>query len=209
MTSARLRRRRRRLLVRLLLPLLVVAVGATAYWVISARTVVPGLSARVYPIHFVDDIARVAARYDVDPYLVAAVARTESNFSPGAVSHAGAVGMMQLMPDTAQWITRLKTWKGSKAPVLTDPADSLELGACYLAYLLNRFSGDEVAALASYNAGQGAVDGWLRTGGGTGGLRAEDIPFDETRDFVKRVIHYRDLYTRIHPEVFGVGTRPA
>ena len=111
MSRSRLRRRRRVLLVRLLIPvLIVVIIGLGAYWLVSARTVVPGLTGKLNPIHYQQGISRVADRYDLDPYLVAAVVRTESDYDPKAVSHAGAVGLMQLMPDTASWVTRLATW---------------------------------------------------------------------------------------------------
>ncbi len=200
-----MRRRRRRLLLRLLVPVAVVIIAFGVYWLVSARAVVPGLSERMYPIHYREGIARVAERYELDPYLVAAVVRAESNYDPGAVSHAGAIGLMQLMPDTADWVTGLASWEGIENPVLTDPDDNLELGACYLAYLMGLFSDDERAAVASYNAGQGSVDAWLATGDRGGGLQLTDIPYDETREFVERVEHFRTLYIRVHPKAFSDG----
>lgn len=197
-------RRRRRRLIRLVLPLIVLAaVGGVIYAVISAQAVVPGISERLYPIHYREGIERMAERYDLDPYLLAAVVRTESDYDPQAVSHAGAVGLMQLMPDTADWVVRLAGWQGPSDPELTDPEHSLELGACYLAYLVERFGGNMRAALAAYNAGQGAVDGWLAEAGHGSDLRLEDIPFKETRDFVKRVERMREVYVRIHDDIFS------
>lgn len=208
MSRSRLRRRRRVLLVRLLIPvLIVVIIGLGAYWLVSARTVVPGLTGKLNPIHYQQGISRVADRYDLDPYLVAAVVRTESDYDPKAVSHAGAVGLMQLMPDTASWVTRLATWKGPKNPTLTNANDNLELGACYLAYLTQRFAGDLLAALAAYNAGQGVVDNWLASGT-HGSLQLADIRFSETRTFVTRVQHYRTLYKRVHKDVFAEAVWP-
>lgn len=202
-------RRRRRLLLRLLVPLLVlVAVGVGVYWLVSARAVVPVLSEKLYPIHYKEGIARVAQHYDLDPYLVAAVVRAESDYDPEAVSYAGAVGLMQVMPDTADWIIGLDTWKGGNDPTLTDPEDNLELGTCYLAYLIRRFSGDLVAALAAYNAGQGVVDDWLASASHDE-LATADIRFEETRDFVTRVARYRGLYKRVHPDAFAGSTQAA
>jgi soluble lytic murein transglycosylase len=199
-------RRRTRLAFRLLVPVVViVAIGLTAYWLVSAKAVVPILTEKLYPIHYQQGIARVADRYDLDPYLVAAVVRTESDYDPKAVSHAGAVGLMQLMPDTAEWITRLDSWKGPNNPTLTDPDDNLELGACYLAYLTERFAGDMLAVVAAYNAGQGAVDDWLGPGAHDA-LQLADIRFQETRDFVKRVEHFRDLYKRTYQGIFAQKT---
>lgn len=196
-------------MLRLLVSVVViVAIGLAGYWLVSARVVVPVLTEKLYPIHYQQGIARVADRYDLDPYLVAAVVHTESDYDPKAVSHAGAVGLMQLMPDTAEWITRLDSWKGSKDPALTDPDDNLELGACYLAYLTERFAGDMLAALAAYNAGQGAVDDWLASGTHDE-LQLAEIQFEETRDFVKRVEHFRDLYKRAHKGIFAQVTTAA
>ncbi|MCL5735858.1 MAG: lytic transglycosylase domain-containing protein [Actinobacteria bacterium] len=196
-------RRRRRLLLRLVVPLVVVVgLGIGAYLVISARAVIPAVSGKLYPIHYQKGIERVADRYHVDPYLVAAVVRTESDYDARAVSHAGAVGLMQLMPETAQWIVHLDSWQGPANPTLTNPDDNLELGSCYLAYLIERFAKDLRAAVAAYNAGQGAVDNWLAASNG-GKLQLDDIRFEETRDFVQKVEHYRDLYTRIHPGIFA------
>jgi len=203
--QSRSRRRRRRLLVVAVLLVVVAASVTVAAWAATGRGVVPGVSARMYPIHYRDGIARVAERYDLDPYLVAAVVQTESGYDPQAVSHAGAVGLMQLMPDTAVWITGLDSWRGDDDPVLTDPDDNLELGACYLAYLMRTLGGGTRLALAAYNAGQGEVLGWVQAAGGPDSFDLADIRFSETRDFVERVEHYQELYTRIHPEVFAGG----
>jgi soluble lytic murein transglycosylase len=207
MRTARRRRRRRRLL-RLVIPLVViiavaVVVGAVAGWV-----VVPGFSGKVYPIRYQGEIAAVAERYDVDPYLLAAVARTESGFDPDAKSHAGAVGLMQFLPNTAEFVTGLDSWKGPENPALRDPGDSLELGACYLAYLLRRFD-DQTAALAGYNAGPNAVAGWIERAGGADSFTAEDIRYPETREFVRRVLRCQALFEKAHPDAFSVASRQA
>ena len=201
---SRVRRRRKRGLVRLAVVLVVVAgIAIAAVWLAATRTTVPGVSAAIYPIHFREGIARVAERYGLDPYLVAAVVQTESSYDPQAVSPAGAVGLMQLMPETATWVTSLKTWKGSDNPVLTDPEDNLELGACYLAFLLQRFEGQTRPALAAYNAGQGVVVGWVEAAKNADSFALSDIRFPETRSFVERVEHYWELYSRVHPDMFA------
>ncbi|MEW6583585.1 MAG: lytic transglycosylase domain-containing protein [Actinomycetota bacterium] len=119
-------------------------------------------------------IRAAAAEAGVDPTLVAAVARAESNFRPDAVSPAGAQGIMQLMPGTARGLG------------VTDPFDawqSLRGGARYLRQQLDRFGGDTTLALAAYNAGPGAV---ARSGGVP--------PYAETQAYVRRVLSYqRDL----------------
>lgn len=203
--TSRVRRKksRRRRLVRLAVLLVVLAgIGTAVGLIVTGRTVVPVVSEQVFPIRYSDEIGRVADEYGLDPYLVAAVAKTESSFDPEAVSPVGAVGLMQLMPATAQWITGLGIWRGADEPVLTDPADNLELGACYLAYLFEKYDGGQRAALAAYNAGPGNVDEWIEEAGGREEFGLADIPFKETRDFVRRVERYRFLYERVHPDVF-------
>jgi soluble lytic murein transglycosylase len=186
------------------LVVILAAIGTTVGLIVSGRTVVPVVSENLFPISYQEDISRVAHLYDLDPYLVAAVVKTESGFNPEAVSPAGAVGLMQLMPTTADWITTLGIWQGDSHPQLTDPGDSLELGTCYLAYLTGRFGGDNrVAVLAAYNAGPNAVDGWVEAAGGPEAFGLADVVFPETRTFVERVERYRFLYNRVHPGIFA------
>jgi soluble lytic murein transglycosylase len=201
--SAMGRRRRRRLFVQIAAPVAVLVILVfLAAVIVTGRLVVPGISGRVYPIRYQSNIETVAAKYHVDPYLIAAVARTESGFNPQAESGAGALGLMQFLPTTAEWVTTLHSWKGIKDPALTDPADSLELGACYLSYLLSRFDG-RTAAIAAYNAGPNKVASWLAAAGGEGSFQASDIPFTETRNFVARVNRWQALFQKAHPNTFA------
>jgi soluble lytic murein transglycosylase len=202
MSAARRRRRRWILLAAVVLVVGVVALAAVVASAVTGRLVVPALSDRIYPIEYVDEIATVAEKYDLDPYLVAAVARTESGFDPDARSHAGAVGLMQLLPKTAEWRTGLDSWKGPDNPALTNPQDSLELGACYLSFL-QRTMDDPIAAIAAYNAGQNAVRGWMKEAGGADSFGIDDIPYPETQEFVRRVEHYRALYQKVHRDAFA------
>jgi soluble lytic murein transglycosylase len=200
MTSAALRRRRRLWPVLALFAVLAGLAGVTLA-VFAGRLVMPAASVRIFPLRYEAEIGGAADRYDVDPYLLAAVARAESSFNPRAESHMGARGLMQLMPDTVDFIAGLDSYRGDDDPDLTDPEDSLELGACYLAYLLRRFDGDETAALAAYNAGPTPVGRWVKAGGG-GSLDRADIEYPETREYVERVERYRDLFERVHPDAF-------
>ena len=125
-----------------------------------------------------DLIRDTAERHELDPFLLAAVAEVESRFQARAVSHRGAVGLMQVLPSTAE----------SPAEYLTDPKANLEAGARYLGRLLDRYDGDLELALAAYNAGPTNV----RRYGGV-------PPFRETRQYVEKVL---SLYVRHHRQVW-------
>lgn len=133
------------------------------------------------PLHFLDThdippgpfgklIFEVAARYSLNPHLVAAIVRVESSFNPHAISRKGACGLMQLLPETA------RRFGLGKRKDLFDPAKNLEAGARYLKWLSDRFGQDPVRVLAAYNAGEGAVQRY-------GGVP----PFKETRNYVSRI----------------------
>ena len=135
-------------------------------------------------------IAESAARSEISPSLLEAVILTESKFNEKAISHVGAVGMMQLMPETAQWISEES---GLPADHLDRPDENIPLGAWYLDYLLTEYHNNEVLALAAYNAGRGNVDSWIQDSHWKEDFSDMDkIPFPETREFVKTVVASRD-----------------
>jgi soluble lytic murein transglycosylase len=205
MTSVARRRRRRRLIGAGVGAVVLVAIIVVLVAGYTGSLVVPWLSGKAYPIRYQAEITAAAAKYDIDPYLLAGVSRTESGFRPNAKSQDGATGLMQLLPKTAKWVTTLSAWKGSKSPVLTDPQDSLDLGACYLSYLEHRFD-HRIAVLAAYNAGPNAVAGWIQKAGGEDAFTAADIPYGETKQFVQRVDHWEGVFKKVHPGAFSTTT---
>ncbi len=161
----------------------------------------------MYPIEYQEAIQQAAAEAHVDPLLVASVIRVESKFKAQNVSHAGAIGLMQLMPDTAQWIANqmLNSGKqsgysnGDDTEQLAEPELNIRLGCWYIFYLTQRFNGNEVAAIAAYNGGPKRVQQWLSDGTWDGKLSSiGSIPVGETRHFVDRVFYNYDLYKRIY-----------
>lgn len=176
-------------------------------WAIVALIAAAGLTALLWgafhhavkeialPLRHEDIIRQQARDKNLDPALIAAVIYAESRFVSGRTSSAGAQGLMQITPDTAQGIAKRS---GGTAFVLDDlatPQVNISYGAYLLREHLDRYDGDVAAALAAYNAGPGKADEW-----GGAALRAEDIPYAETRAYVQKVLdaqrQYRAQYAR-------------
>lgn len=135
-------------------------------------------------------IAENAERFSLSRELLQSVILTESKFDTHAVSSTGAVGIMQLMPDTAEWISEQS---GLPDDNLHNPEENIPLGSWYLEYLIGKYDGNLVLALAAYNAGRGNVDSWMEERGWPPDYADIDgIPFPETREFVRSVIENRD-----------------
>ncbi|MBI2212593.1 MAG: transglycosylase SLT domain-containing protein [Acidobacteria bacterium] len=169
----------------------------------GASGVPPRFWQLLYPRAKWEAITTSSARREIDPWLVAAIVRQESAFEPGVVSGAGAVGMMQIMPAEA---TRIASSEGAPRAIareeLFDPAINIDIGTIELRGLLRRFEGNEVLAVASYNAGEAAVRRWneRRPMGADIDRFIETIPYAETRLYVKIVLRNRHEYRRIYGE---------
>ncbi len=136
-----------------------------------------------YPVKYVEIIKRESAENSLDPVLVAAVIATESGYDANAVSNKGAVGLMQIMPDTANYVCALYGMRYSEND-LKKPEYNIRIGCKYLRYLSGKFTGENI--LIAYNAGEGNAKKWIESG--------KNVPFKETRDYVKRVVRARRLY---------------
>lgn len=156
---------------------------------------------QLFPISFVEPIVRNAEAARVDPCLVASVVRQESGYRPQCRSEVGAIGLMQLMPKTAAWIAERDRVDYRGEAQLVEANMSLRLGTSYLAWLIERFNGDLIQALAAYNVGQHQVDEWVEAGSGE--LQVQDIPFPETKCFVRNVLAWRDRYRRLYGPDLG------
>jgi soluble lytic murein transglycosylase len=191
-SSTRPRHRRRRLLAVGGLVVLVVAL-VSAY----ALREEPGWYVRLrYPLAYEEIVRGHAENYDLDPALLAAVIYAESKFDPDVVSSAGAVGLMQLLPDTAQGIADRTGGGAYQEDDLRDPEINVRYGAWYLDHLREKYADhpDPIGlALAAYNAGQTNVDRWVAEAGPG---RPVEIPFPETRAYVSKVRHLEELYRR-------------
>lgn len=155
----------------------------------------------IYPFPYQEKVYRYSRENNVDPYLIAAVIRTESKFIANARSPKGAIGLMQMMPETGQWVADQINQPGYVETRLNDPEISIRFGSWYLASLQSEFKHNEVLVLAAYNGGRGNVKQWMRQFGWNDSFQDIDqIPFRETKEYVKKVQKakekYRDLYGR-------------
>jgi soluble lytic murein transglycosylase len=163
----------------------VVAVGAVTF-----RNGEPKWFDRIrYPLRYEQIVRGHAKNYDLDPALLAAVIYQESKFRADAKSSSGAIGLMQLRPDTAEGIAIRTGGARFRISDLYNPEINVRYGSWYLRHLLDKY-GDEKDALAAYNAGQRNVDEWRAEGKG--------IQFPETRAYVERVEHLKHVYARAY-----------
>jgi soluble lytic murein transglycosylase len=207
-TAARPRRtapRRRRVVRRRLAFLLAVAGAGLVVALAIAPWADQAVQEVTLPLHHEDIIRQQANDKELDPALIAGVIFAESHFRD-QTSHAGAKGLMQLMPETADYIAQKSGGTAFVQGDLATPQVNIAYGSWYLRYLLDKYDGREVLALAAYNAGQGNVDAWLAEAGARGESfrAAAHIPFPETRSYVKKVLAAREDYRREYRRELGL-----
>ncbi len=172
--------------------------------------------AHYYPLRFEQEIEAASMTHGIDPYLIAAVIDTESGFEEDRVSEKGAVGLMQVMPGTADEVAAAEA-SGAVSSTswdLADPADNVRLGTAYLAELVERYRDDtadedlaRAAALAGYNAGPTTADAWIEEHTSSEAAPSvegfiETIDFAQTRHYVRKVLEARAEYEQLYPDAF-------
>jgi soluble lytic murein transglycosylase len=192
---SRARVRRRRLIIA---ALAIGLVGVGAIVIEGADPLEDAVREITLPLHHEDIIRQQAADKEIDPALIAAVIYEESRFRD-QTSHAGARGLMQITPETADFIARRSGGLLFEQADLATPQINIAYGAWYLRYLIRHYEGNETLAIAAYNAGQTNVDRWVKQAGGPDRFdSARHIPFPETRAYVENVQdrrgQYRDKY---------------
>ncbi len=156
------------------------------------------------PLTNADVIRQQAAEKHLDPALIAAVIYAETKFQPRS-SAAGAQGLMQIMPQTAQFLAHKSGATTFTTADLGTPAVNIAYGSYYLRYLLDEYHGNKTLALAAYNGGESNVDRWIADARAHGrSLTVEEIPFPETRAYVSRVLSAEQRYRQKYAaELYG------
>jgi len=186
------------------LPIFFIAIILIAVILIGVFLLWPGqqgpefLNPFLFPLEYEELIYRYSELYDLDPYLVMGLIRAESSFISDAVSPVGARGLMQIMPNTAEWLAEDRMGINFHVDDLFNPAYNIRMGTYYLRLLLNMFE-EQDTALAAYNAGMGNVGNWLQDERySADGRTLHTIPFSETRYYVPRVNRYMEIYRELY-----------
>lgn len=165
----------------------------------------------MYPIQYQQEIQISAENFNLDPLLIAAIIRSESNYKPDLESAKKAEGLMQIMPDTADWIILRAGYSTQMKLHMKNPDVNIEMGAWYLHWLSQRYENqfdynqkdeDIVAVIAaSYNAGHNKVSDWIQHGVWDGRYKNRiQVPYGETRHYIKRVTYYYNKYQAFYAD---------
>ena len=156
----------------------------------------------IYPIKYENYIEKYAKEFEVDPYLVVSIIKTESNFKDSAISKKGASGLMQITKDTAQWIAnKLEIEAFNYEEDIKNPEINIKMGAYYIDYLIEMYEGNRDLAIAAYNAGFNNVNKWLSDGEcSKDGESLLKIPFPETERYVNKVNNSYKIYKVLYKD---------
>jgi len=150
------------------------------------------LTQKLYPRPYPEIVAAASAKYDIPVEVIYSVMKVESNFDVYAVSRAGALGLMQILPDTFVWLCERRKEKHDIS-MLFVPEINIDYGVYYMRYLLDYYEGDMTLVYAAYNAGMGNVNKWLKNQNGV----LIDIPFEETRKYIERINNTINIYKKL------------
>ena len=152
-----------------------------------------------YPISYAEYVSKYSNMYDVDEYLVYSIIRAESNYEEDAVSNKGAMGLMQIMPDTGKWVAEKLEIENFTPQDLLDSEKNIMIGVWYFKYLLDKFDGELSLAVTAYNAGPTNVNKWLsQKEYSNNGQTLITIPFEETRKYERKVMNAYTMYKKIY-----------
>ena len=160
------------------------------------------LEKAVYPQKYAEIVSKYADEYNVPEDVIYATIKVESSFDPEAISHAGARGLMQMLPSTFEWLTGDEHLSEHLTPnLLFEPEVNIRYGVYYLKYLYTKFDHKWDVACAAYNGGEGNVAEWLadeRYSDGEGNLTSYPKKFKETKNYVKKINEAREMYRDLY-----------
>ncbi|KGM94828.1 lytic transglycosylase [Clostridium novyi A str. 4552] len=181
----------------------------TAIWIILILLILMIISIKpvgrkFYPMKYKEYIMKYSEQYDLDPYLVASVIKTESNFEKNAKSNKGAIGLMQLTPSTAKWAAKQMKIKNFKVEMLYNEEFNIKMGCWYLDNLKQEFQSNMSLVIAAYNGGRGNVKKWLNNEENSkNGVDLHYIPFKETDKYLKKVQVSCNVYEFLYKDDKG------
>lgn len=167
-------------------------------FLILVTVIAYGVLTYLYPQKYKQYIEKYAAEYYIEPELIYAIVKCESNFKAESVSHAGAIGLMQITPETFKWAAQRAGDNTLTENSIYDAVTNIKYG-CYIFSLFSKEFGNSETALACYNAGRGNVLKWLDNKEySDDGIILKEIPFKETKEYVKKVINTAKIYKTLY-----------
>ena len=153
----------------------------------------------IYPTAYSEYVIKYSEENDLDKYMVYSIIKAESNFNPNVKSQSDAIGLMQLLEETANERANIIEDHNVNEEDLYDPETNIKLGTSYYAYLLKHYNGNNVLALTAYNAGMGNVDTWIKTKViKSDGSDIENIPYKETNNYVRKILRDYQMYLKLY-----------
>jgi len=153
----------------------------------------------LYPLNYQEHIIKYSDKYDIDPFLVAAIIRVESKYYTYAMSSKGAMGLMQILPTTGKWAAEEIGITNFNNEMLYNPEINIEIGCWYISKLLKQFNNNIRLIVAAYNGGSGNVSKWLNDPEySSDGKNLNNIPFKETDQYVEKVIKSYEIYKKLY-----------
>lgn len=157
---------------------------------------------QVYPMQYSEYVEKYSEENRVDQYMIYAIIKAESNFNPNVKSKSNAIGLMQLLEDTAIEVSNAIDEQSITEKQLYHPETNIKLGISYYSYLLKHYEGNNVLALTAYNAGMGNVDTWIKNGViRADGTDIENIPYKETNNYVRKILRDYQIYIKLYDKI--------
>ncbi|MDD3706579.1 MAG: lytic transglycosylase domain-containing protein [Clostridiaceae bacterium] len=159
----------------------------------------PNILKLLYPIEYKETIIKHGQINNIDPLLLAALIKTESNFEPQAESRKGAKGLMQITPATGEWIAKTINMSNYEEDMLFDPEVNILLGSWYVKHLRDYYKSSFELVFAAYNGGRGNVDKWLKDKNlSSDGMTLDTIPFAETKNYIEKLRKNYNIYKFVY-----------